>query len=149
MDNNAWNFSTVSKKKKKKNSSGSFKNVINKMCLQIIYIQYIFIVTRKYDTLIHSPGCGEGKKKREKILVSEHTIKVYSNLYCGIHADVNKRQITVGKNSPDKIEERRSGIIPQMINLRFGIRALPLNPKVWRKADRIYRWWTVFSPSAI
>ena len=41
-------------------------------------------------------------------------IKVYSNLSCGIHAEVNKRQITGGKNSPDKIEERREeGIFPK------------------------------------
>ena len=36
-----------------------------------------------------------------------------------------------------------------MIILRFGARALPLNPIVWRKADRIYRCRITFSPSAI
>ena len=50
--------------------------------------------------------------------VREHAIKVYSNFSCGIHTDVNKRQIMGGKNSPDKIEERRRGNIPQMIILR-------------------------------
>ena len=30
----------------KKMSSGSFKNLFNKMCLQIIYIKYIFINIR-------------------------------------------------------------------------------------------------------
>ena len=89
-----------------------------------------------------------GNKVCTKSQVSEHTAKVYSNLSCCIHADVNKRQITRGKNSPDKIEERRRNI-PQIINLRFGVRTLLLNPKVWRKAGRIYRWRTVFSPSAI
>ena len=66
------------------------------------------------------------------------TIKVYSNLSCCIHADENKRQITGGKNSSDKIEERRRGNILLIINLRFGARALPLNPKVRRKAERVY-----------
>ena len=80
--------------------------------------------------------------------VSEHTIKLYSNLSCCIHTDVNKRQITGGKNKTDKIQGRRRNIF-RMINLRFGVRALPLIPKVWRKADRIYRKRTVFSPSAI
>ena len=36
-----------------------------------------------------------------------------------------------------------------MINLRFGARAQPLNPIVWKKANRVYRWLTTFSPSAI
>ena len=35
---NSWNHLTVYKK-----TSGSFKNVINKMCLQIIYINCIYI----------------------------------------------------------------------------------------------------------
>ena len=37
---------------------------------------------------------------------------------------MNKIQITGGENSSDKIEEKR-GNISQMINLRFGARALP------------------------
>ena len=63
------------------------------------------------------------KKRKEKTMksqVSEHTIEVYSNLSCCIHADVNKRQITVGKNNSDKIEEKGRGNIPLMINLKFG-----------------------------
>ena len=60
---------------------------------------------------------------------------------------MNKRQITGGKNSPDKIEERRRGNTPLMINLRFGARALSLNRKVWRKAKRVNRWRTIFSLS--
>ena len=32
-----------------------------------------------------------------------------------------------------------------MINLRFRA----LNPKVHRKAERVYDWWTTFSPSTI
>ena len=36
-----------------------------------------------------------------------------------------------------------------MINLRFGARALPLNPIVHRKADRVDRCRTTFSPSAV
>ena len=43
-----------------------------------------------------------------------------------------------GKNSSDKIEEKR-GNIPPMINLRFGARALPINHKVQRKAEHVYR----------
>ena len=40
---NTWNHLTVcQKKKKEKMSSGSFKNVIYKMCLQIIYIFNIY-----------------------------------------------------------------------------------------------------------
>ena len=92
-----------------------------------------------------------GKEKRKDSTtshVSEHSIKVYSHLSWWIYADVNKRQITGGKNSPDKLQEKR-GNIPRMINLRFGVQALPLNPNVWRKADRIYRWQTVFLPFAI
>ena len=79
-----------------------------------------------------NPITREKKAKRinsTESQVSEHTIKVYSNLSCCIHTDVNKRQIT-GKNSPDNIEERRRGNIPLMINLRFRARALPLNSKV-------------------
>ena len=64
-----------------------------------------------------------------KYHVSENTIKVYSNLSC-IHADVNKRQITGGKNNSDKIEAKGRGNIPLMINLRFGAQTLPSNPKV-------------------
>ena len=92
--------------------------------------------------------------KKEKIInsansrVSEHTIQVYSDLYCCIHADVNKRQITGGKNSSDKIEEKK-GNIPPLINLRFGARALPLDPKVLRKTELVYHWRTTFSPSVI
>ena len=37
LHTNTWNHLTV----RQKRSSSSFKNVINKMCLQIIYIQYI------------------------------------------------------------------------------------------------------------
>ena len=85
----------------------------------------------------------ERKKRKEKTLkksqVSEQIIEIYSNLSCCIHADVNKRQITGGKNSSDKIEEKRRGNIPRMINFRFGVRALPLNPEVGRKAVRVYR----------
>ena len=58
----------------------------------------------------------EREKKEERkysYKVSEHTIKVYSNLSCCIHADVNKRQITGGKNSSDKIEEKEEGIFPE------------------------------------
>ena len=40
LHSNTWNYLTMYKKKI---SSGSFKKVINKMCLQIIYIQYICI----------------------------------------------------------------------------------------------------------
>ena len=36
-----------------------------------------------------------------------------------------------------------------MKNLRFGGRAQPLNPIVCKKADRVYRYRTTFSPSAI
>ena len=36
-----------------------------------------------------------------------------------------------------------------MITLRFGAHALPLNPIVWRKADRVYRCRNTFPPSAI
>ena len=53
---NTWNYLTVCKKKKKKKkrkekkikekekkkSSSSFKNVITRMCLRIMYIQYIY-----------------------------------------------------------------------------------------------------------
>ena len=49
---------------------------------------------------------------------------------------MNKGQITKGKNNSDKIKGKISGNIPRTINLR--IRALPLNPKVWRKADHTY-----------
>ena len=52
---------------------------------------------------------------------------------------MNKWQITEGENSLDKIEEKRRGNIPRLINLRFWIRTLPLNSKVWRKANRTYR----------
>ena len=52
-----------------------------------------------------------------------HTIYLYSTLSCCIHTE--------------------------MINLIFGGRALPLNPIVWRKADRVYHCRTTFSPSAI
>ena len=38
------------------------------------------------------------RKDSTKSQVSEHTIKVYSNLSCSIHADVNKRQITGGNS---------------------------------------------------
>ena len=78
-----------------------------------------------------------GKKSFYKIS-SEHTIKVYSDLSCCVHADVSKRQITGGKDNSDKIEERGGGNIPLMINLRFGARVLLLNPKVRRKAERVY-----------
>ena len=63
----------------------------------------------------------ERKKRKDsaKSQVSEHTIEVNLNLSCCIHADVNKRQITEGKNSSDKIEEKRRGNIPRMIKLRF------------------------------
>ena len=110
---------------------------------------YIFL-----STCYGSPITREKKKRKErkdstKSQVREYTIEVYSNLSCCIHADENKRQITGGKNNSDKIEEKRRGNIPLMINLRFGVQALLLNPKVWRKADRIYCWQTVFSPSAI
>ena len=37
---NTWNHLTVCKKKKI--SSGTFKKVINKMCLQIIYLIYVY-----------------------------------------------------------------------------------------------------------
>ena len=82
------------------------------------------------------------RKDSTKSQVSEHTIKVYSNLSCCIHADVNKRQITGGKNN-SKIEEKGGGKIPLMINLRFGARAQPLIPKSERKlnmstADELY-----------
>ena len=36
-----------------------------------------------------------------------------------------------------------------MINLRFGARALPLNPIVCRKVEHVYRCRTTFLPSAI
>ena len=68
------------------------------------------------------------RKDSTKSQVREHTIKVYSNLSCYIHADLNKWQITGGKNSFDQIEEKR-GNIPPLIKLRFGARALSLNPK--------------------
>ena len=61
---------------------------------------------------------------------------------------MNKRQITGGKTSSNKIEEKR-GNTPPMINLRFGARALPLNPKVRRKAERVNHWRTIISSSAI
>ena len=61
--------------------------------------------------------------------MSEHTIEEYFDFSYSIHADVNKRQITEGKNATDSIEEERRGNIPRMINLRFWIRALPSNPK--------------------
>ena len=57
----------------------------------------------------------ERKAKRKdsiKSQVSEHMTEVYSNLSSCIHADVNKRQITGGKNSSDRIEEKRRGNIP-------------------------------------
>ena len=50
------------------------------------------------------------RKDSTKSQVSEHTIKVHLNLSCCVHADVNKRQITGGKNNSDKIEE---GISPK------------------------------------
>ena len=81
----------------------------------------------------------EKRKDPAKSQVSKHRIEVYLNFSCCIHADVNKRQITEGKNSSDKIKGKRKGNIPRMINLRFWNRALLLNPKVWRKADRTYR----------
>ena len=89
------------------------------------------------------------RKDSTKSQVSEHTIKVYSNLSCCIYADVNKRQITGGKNKSDKIEEKGGGNVSRMINLRFGARALPLNPKVRRKVERVNCWQTIFSPSTI
>ena len=57
-----------------------------------------------------------------------------------------KRQITGGKNSSDKIEEKKGNISP-MINLRFGARAL--NPQARRKAERVCRCQSIFSPSLI
>ena len=36
-----------------------------------------------------------------------------------------------------------------MINLRFRARARPLNPKVQRKAERVYHWRTTFSSPTI
>ena len=67
---------------------------------------------------------GKRGKKGLYEIPSEHTIEVYSNLSC-IRANVNKRQITGGKNNSDKIEEKGRGNIPLMINLRFEVRALP------------------------
>ena len=39
LHSNTWNHC---KKKKEEMSSGSFKNVINKMCSQIIYLLYMY-----------------------------------------------------------------------------------------------------------
>ena len=81
-----------------------------------------------------------GKEKRKdstKSQVREHTIKVYSNLSCCIHADVNKRQITGGKNTYDEMEERRRGDIPRMINFWFGERALPIAKSEAKRAVSI------------
>ena len=61
---------------------------------------------------------------------------------------MNKRQITGGKNSSHKIEEKRGNSSP-MRNLRFRARAPPLNPKIRRKAASIYHWRTTFSPSPL
>ena len=61
---------------------------------------------------------------------------------------MNKRQITGGKNNSDKIEEKR-GNIPTLIKLRFGAQALRLNPKVRKKAERVYYWRMIFSPTVI
>ena len=43
LDRNAGNDLIVCKKKKKK-TSGFLKNVINKMCLPIIYLIYIYLI---------------------------------------------------------------------------------------------------------
>ena len=110
----------------------------NKMCIFLSTCYGSPIMRRKRE-----------KKRLYKIPSKWTYNKVYSNLSCCIHADMNKRQIMGGKNSSDKIEKKRRGNIPRMINLRFGVQALPLNPKIWRKVNRIYRWWTIFSPSAI
>ena len=97
----------------------------------IINLGLIWNKTRIFLSTSSGSPITSGKKRKEKAKseVSEHTIKVCLNFSCCIHADVNKRQITEGKNSSDKMEEKRRGNIPRMINLRFWIRALPLNPK--------------------
>ena len=61
----------------------------------------------------------EKRKDSANSQVSEYTTEVYLNFSCCIHADVNKRQITEGKNSSDKMEEKRRENIPRMINLRL------------------------------
>ena len=47
------------------------------------------------------------KKDSTKSQVIEHTIEVYSNFSCCIHADMNKRRIMGRKNSSDKIKKKR------------------------------------------
>ena len=47
------------------------------------------------------------------------------------------------------IQFKYNQLYPEIINLRIGALALPLNPIVWRKADRAYRCQTTFSPSAL
>ena len=89
----------------KKRLSTRKETIIN---LGLIWNKTCIFLSTCYDSPI-----ARGKKERfYKSQVSEHTIIVYSNLSSGIHADVNKRQITGGKNSTDKIEERRRGNIP-------------------------------------
>ena len=56
--------------------------------------------------LVHEDPITRGKREAKistESQVSEHTIKVYSNLSCCIHADVNKRQITGRKNNQEGI----------------------------------------------
>ena len=76
--------------------------------------------------VLWKPNNERKKEKRinsTKLQVSEHKIEVYSTLSGCIHTE--------------------------MINLRLGAWALPLNPIVWRKRDHVYHFRTTFSPSAI
>ena len=80
---------------------------------------------------------GKREKKRLCKIPSEHTIEVYLNFSRCIYADVNKRQITEGKNSSDKIEKKREYSPNDKREILNSCSAI--KPKVWRKAGRIYR----------
>ena len=94
-----------------------------------------------------------GKKRKEKTAksqVNEHTIEVYLNFSCSIHADVNKRQIKEGKNSSDKIEEKRRGNIPLKDKLEILNSGSAIKPQSLKEnGPYLLCWRTVFSPSAI
>ena len=53
--------------------------------------------------------------------------------------------MTGGKNISDKIEEKRGNISP-MINLRFGARALPLNPERKQNVSAVVELYSHLPP---
>ena len=122
----------------------SRKEIINS--LGLVWIKRCIFLSTCYGSPITRE---KREKKRLCKIPSKWTCNwsMFKFLFLYIYADVNKRQIMEGKNSSDKIEEKRRGNIPRMINLRFWIRALPISLK--ESGPYLLRWRTVFSPSAI